>query len=59
MTKTELLAKLRQLATDQDARGYGWEEIHELYRVADHALLDFIGDAEVTAAFEDLEEWCA
>lgn len=50
MNKAELLAAL------DECREFDTEEGH---MKADRLLLDFIGDAEVTAAFEALSKWYA
>jgi hypothetical protein len=51
--KTLLLAKLAELYR-KEHEGDSSEEIH---MAADHALLAYIGDAEVSAAFERLRRW--
>lgn len=51
MTKEELLAKLRELAELDDN-----EFTH---KEADAALLEFINDAEISAAFEEIRKWYA
>lgn len=54
-TKTErraiLLDKLRSAATNGDTEGGHLD--------ADRALLEFINDAEVTAAYEEIPRWYA
>ena len=51
MSRDELLARLQQLADDDD-----WEERH---MHADAALLEFIADLEISQAFWALEKWYA
>jgi hypothetical protein len=50
MTKRELLARLKECA-EMDEEGGHYE--------ADKALLEFIGDPEITKAFEALHRWYA
>lgn len=51
MTRDELLARLIELAKDPDT-----ERAHH---EADRALLAFIGDPEIEAAFDAVERWYA
>ena len=51
MTRDELLARLRALASARDA-----ETAHG---DADDALIEFIGDPDVTAAFAAIPKWYA
>jgi hypothetical protein len=53
MTRDELLAKLRELG---DRVGFGTESDHI---EADRALLEYIGDPEITEAFGNIEKWYA
>ena len=51
MTRDELLTKLRECAETPDP-----EVAHEL---ADEALIEYINDAAVTEAFEQVDRWYA
>jgi hypothetical protein len=52
MTRDELLAELRRIKTEGgDPEGGHW--------LADEALLRFIGDDEVSAAFDAIDKWYA
>lgn len=53
MTREELLKKLRELQTLSEDD----EEI--AHADADYALLEYIGDAEVSAAFSKIKRWYA
>lgn len=55
MTRDELLAKLQAIARDSDDR-YDMRSDHE---DADAALLAYINDPEIAAAFEAIEKWYA
>lgn len=50
MNKAELIAKLRELS------GYDKETDHMM---ADSWLLEYIGDKEITRAFDDVRKWYA
>jgi hypothetical protein len=52
-TRDGLLAYLRHLA-DYDAHDMAEDETHEL---ADKALLSYIGDPEISEAFEAIDKW--
>jgi hypothetical protein len=59
VTRDELLADLRncrEQAGDSETPGGDPESAHVL---ADEALLDFIGDDEVRAAFDAIRKWYA
>jgi hypothetical protein len=49
--KDELLAKLRELATSDDKEAAHGE--------ADAALRNYIGDADITDAYNAITKWCA
>jgi hypothetical protein len=49
MTKEQLLARLKELE-----RGTDTEEDH---RDADSALLEFIGDSDISAAYCEIQRW--
>lgn len=51
MTRDELLALLRRLQEPGDPEGQHGQ--------ADDALLKFIGDPEITEAFEAIKKWYA
>lgn len=51
MSKTELLEALRQCATLDDT-----ENAHVL---ADHALLEYVNDSDVTSAYREIRKWYA
>lgn len=51
MTKEELIAALKKLQEDDD-----WEDRHI---AADALLLAYIGDDEVTAAYNAMSKWHA
>lgn len=51
MVKSELIKRLKALAGEGDP-----ECVHG---IADDLLLDFIGDDEVTEAFEAIDKWYA
>jgi len=50
MTKAELIDKLKSL----HGKGGNLDENHQ---VADNALLEYINDPEVRAAFDAIEKW--
>lgn len=54
MTKEQLLTKLRAIATDAPP-----DNEDQNHRDADRLLLAYIGDPEVTAAFDMIEKWYA
>lgn len=51
MTKAELLAKLKAIREQSDREA--------AHADADDALLDYINDAEVRAAYDAIEKWYA
>ena len=51
MTKEELIAKLKECALNDDT------EVAHLD--ADDALLEYINDPDVKAAFDDVDKWYA
>lgn len=50
MNKAELIAKLRECVE--------WDE-ETAHLHADSALLEFIGDKEITRAFDNIKKWYA
>lgn len=61
MGREELIAILRSLALPYGSPGAREEsgDVEEAHIAADKALLAYIDDPEVTAAFVDLERWYA
>ncbi|HEY4508256.1 MAG TPA: hypothetical protein VJJ55_01215 [Candidatus Paceibacterota bacterium] len=61
MTKEELIKRLRELA--ESAKGWEWDKDGEspegAHVKADSALLAYIGDDEVTKAFNSIHKWYA
>lgn len=55
LTRDELLALLNKIADLQREEGWG-NKAHDRC-VADDALLSFIGDPGITAAYERIEMW--
>lgn len=53
MTRQDLLDKLRRLADEAEQ---DWERAH---LEADKALLAFLDDPEISAAYEAIERWYA
>lgn len=64
MTKTELLKKLQEIRARQDAPRECWggpavTVLADDHVEADALLIEFIGDAEVSDAFDAIEKWYA
>ena len=61
MTKAQLIKRLQELA--KSAEGWEWDKEGEspegAHVKADRALLAFIGDKEVTSAFDGIYKWYA
>ncbi len=58
MTKEELLTKLRWLADGNPKRSRsGGQDVMLAHEEADRLLLEFIGDAEITAVYGDIDKW--
>ncbi len=55
MTREELLAKLREMREGQGPGQY--RDVEADHFVADGLLLEYIGDEEVTDAFDSIEKW--
>ena len=55
MTRDELLAKLRALGADDGPES----DTERNHAEADSALLEHIGDQEITDAFDEIEKWYA
>lgn len=53
MTKEDLIAKLKLIAE------HGGSDKENDHVVADDALLEFIGDAEISAAYGNISKWYA
>jgi hypothetical protein len=51
MTKQDLLIRLKELQ--------GYSDLEDAHIHADSALLEYIGDDEITKAFRDIEKWYA
>ncbi len=55
MTKDELLAKLAKIQADDNVHN----DTEVTHINADEALLEFINDAEIEAAFREIPRWYA
>lgn len=56
MSKVELLARLIELQDYRDP-DLGWDDKEVGHMLADQALLEYIDDPKVEAAFERIEKW--
>lgn len=61
MTRDALLEKLRSLHWDAEGirAPHGGRDVDAEHKAADEALLEFIDDPEITAAFNDIDKWYA
>jgi hypothetical protein len=59
MTTKELIKKLKKLHSDAKAReeSGGYYDEEETHFKADHLLLDYINNQDVSDAFIDIQKW--